>query len=59
MAVKPVVTKKDDDHDDKGDDDKEEKVSNLGLRELIDLGETGSRRILHRNINSGSPRFYI
>lgn len=43
----------------KGDDEKEEeeKVGNLGLRELIGLGDSGSGRILHRNLNAGSPRF--
>lgn len=37
--------------------EKEEKVGNLGLRELIDGGEAAGARILHRNVNSGSPRF--
>lgn len=46
-----------------GDDDEkereEEKVGNVGLKELIDCGESGSGRILHRNLNtsSASPRF--
>ncbi|KAK6140271.1 hypothetical protein DH2020_025967 [Rehmannia glutinosa] len=45
-----------------GDDDEKEKetekVGNVGLKELIECGESGSGRILHRNINanSGSPR---
>lgn len=39
------------------EEEKEEKVGNLGLRELIDGGEAAGARILHRNINSGSPRF--
>ncbi|OWM64605.1 hypothetical protein CDL15_Pgr020572 [Punica granatum] len=35
----------------------EEQVGNLGLRELIDGGESaGAARILHRNANAGSPR---
>ena len=35
----------------------EEKAGNLGLRELIDSKESSGGRILHRNINAGSPRF--
>ncbi|GMY14600.1 hypothetical protein FCV25MIE_09839 [Fagus crenata] len=38
-------------------EEKEEKVSNLGLRELIDAGDSNGARILHRNVNAGSPRF--
>lgn len=45
-----------------GDDDdekEEEKVGNVGLKELIEGGDSGSGRVLHRNINanSGQPRF--
>ncbi|KAI7728716.1 hypothetical protein M8C21_019087, partial [Ambrosia artemisiifolia] len=37
-------------------DDKEEKVVNFGLKDLIGLSEeSGSGRILHRNVNVGSP----
>ena len=39
------------------EEEKEEKVGNLGLRELIDGGDSGGARILHRNVNAGSPRF--
>lgn len=37
----------------------EEKVASVGLKELFEYGETGSRRIIHRSLhsNSGSPRF--
>lgn len=35
----------------------EEKTGNLGLRELIDGGDSGAARILHRIISAGSPRF--
>ncbi|KAH8506193.1 hypothetical protein H0E87_013134 [Populus deltoides] len=35
----------------------EEKIGNLGLRELIDGGDSGAARILHRIISAGSPRF--
>lgn len=49
------------DHDDneieEKSDEKEEKAVNLGLRELIDSGDSRNGRILHRNINAGSPRF--
>ncbi|XVE96833.1 hypothetical protein REPUB_Repub02eG0257100 [Reevesia pubescens] len=39
------------------EEEEEEKVGNLGLRELIDGGaDSGSGRILHRNIYAGSPR---
>ncbi|XWS59778.1 hypothetical protein CRYUN_Cryun08bG0150600 [Craigia yunnanensis] len=39
------------------EEEEEEKVANLGLRELIDGGaDSGGGRILHRNINAGSPR---
>lgn len=46
-----------DDRDQKSDD-KEEKVLNLGLRELIDSGDSCTGRILHRNMNAGSPRLH-
>ncbi|KAF3442922.1 hypothetical protein FNV43_RR16840 [Rhamnella rubrinervis] len=39
------------------EDNEEEKVGNLGLRELIDGGNSGQGRILHRNMNAGSTRF--
>ncbi|XP_022743111.1 uncharacterized protein LOC111294174 [Durio zibethinus] len=40
------------------DEEEDEKVANLGLRELIDgAADSGGGRILHRNINAGSPRF--
>lgn len=40
-----------------GGEEKDEKVGNMGLRELIESGDSGSSRIIHRNMNSGSPRF--
>ncbi|GMH28658.1 hypothetical protein Nepgr_030501 [Nepenthes gracilis] len=43
--------------DEKADEESEEKVGNLGLRELIEKGDSGGSRILHRNINASSPRF--
>lgn len=42
---------------DEVDDDKEDKVANLGLRELIKSVESGSNRVLHRNVNAASPKF--
>ncbi|GER28628.1 hypothetical protein STAS_04433 [Striga asiatica] len=46
-----------DDDDEKAEE--AEKVTNGGLKELIESGESGSGLILHRNMNakSGSPRF--
>lgn len=49
VIVKPVVVNKDD------DEKEEDKVGNLGLRELIETVESGTSRILHRNMNA--PRF--
>lgn len=38
--------------------EKEEKVGNLGLKELIESGDSNSEgRILRRNMNAGSPRY--
>lgn len=40
------------------DDEKvEEKIGSLGLRELIGSGDSGGGRVVHRNVNAGSPRF--
>ncbi|KAJ6922290.1 hypothetical protein NC652_016061 [Populus alba x Populus x berolinensis] len=38
------------------EEEEEEKTGNLGLRELIDGGDSGAARILHRIISAGSPR---
>ncbi|CAA0836427.1 Unknown protein [Striga hermonthica] len=48
-----------DDDDEKAEE--AEKVTNGGLKELIESGESGSGLILHRNLNakSGSPRFEV
>ncbi|XP_034695045.1 uncharacterized protein LOC117921296 isoform X2 [Vitis riparia] len=40
-----------------GGEEKDDKVGNMGLRELIESGDSSSSRIIHRNMNSGSPRF--
>ncbi|KAM7531824.1 hypothetical protein LguiB_035234 [Lonicera macranthoides] len=47
VIVKPVVVNKDDD-----DEKEEDKIGNLGLRELIETVESGTGRILHRNMNA-------
>ncbi|KAH0995518.1 hypothetical protein GBA52_019382 [Prunus armeniaca] len=41
----------------KEEEEDKEQVGNLGLRELIDGGDSSQGRILHRNINAGSSRF--
>ncbi|KAF1881350.1 hypothetical protein Lal_00023386 [Lupinus albus] len=38
------------------EEEEEDKVGNLGLRELIDSKDSNEGRILHRNMNAGSPR---
>lgn len=52
-----VVVEKAKDDEEEGEEEKEGKVENLGLRELIDGGDSNSGRILHRNVNKDSPRF--
>ena len=49
--------KKKEEEEEEAEDDKEEKVLNLGLRELIDDAGIGQGRILHRNMNADSSRF--
>ncbi|KAL3642512.1 hypothetical protein CASFOL_013327 [Castilleja foliolosa] len=43
------------------DNDEKEKIGNVGLKELIECGESVSGRILHRNINAnpGSTRINV
>lgn len=45
--------------DEKNDREEEDKIGNLGLKELIENGDSGSGHILHRNLNamSGKLRF--
>lgn len=59
QARSVVLTNDGDDDDDEKGDEKEEKIGNLGLRELIESSDSGGARILHRsmNMNAGSPRF--
>lgn len=38
-------------------EEKDEKVGNMGLKELIESADSSSSRIIHRNMNSGSTRF--
>lgn len=54
VLVKPTAAV--DENDDEEDQEEKETVGNMGLRELIDGGDPGKGRILHRNINAGSPR---
>ncbi|KAJ6363073.1 hypothetical protein OIU78_003287 [Salix suchowensis] len=42
-------------HKQEQEENEEEKTGNLGLRELIDDGDSGAARILHRIISAGSP----
>ncbi|KAK2997436.1 hypothetical protein RJ639_023177 [Escallonia herrerae] len=44
------------DDGEKEEEKEEEKVGNLGLRELIGSGDSGGSRILHRNIHAGTTR---
>ena len=59
LQGKPLVARvKEEKEEEVEEEEEEEKVANLGLRELIDGGaDSGGGRILHRNINAGSPRF--
>ncbi|GFZ11037.1 hypothetical protein Acr_22g0004350 [Actinidia rufa] len=41
------------------DDEKVEKLGSLGLRELIESGNSVSGRILQRNVNAMSPRIFM
>ncbi|KAJ4704740.1 TBC1 domain family member protein [Melia azedarach] len=52
-----VEKEKEKEEEEEEEEEEEQKVANLGLRELIDAGDTNAGRILHRNINAGSPRF--
>lgn len=55
-VVEEKEEEKGEDEDEK-EVEKKEKVANLGLRELIDGGDSAQGRILHRNLNAGSARF--
>lgn len=56
VSAKLTTKKKKEEVED--DVEKEERVGNLGLKELIESGESNSEgRILRRNMNAGSPRF--
>ncbi|KAK6942926.1 hypothetical protein RJ641_028303 [Dillenia turbinata] len=45
--------------EEKSEKEKEEKIGNLGLRELIGREDSNGGRILHRNLNSGSSRYEL
>ncbi|KAG9157843.1 hypothetical protein Leryth_000031 [Lithospermum erythrorhizon] len=51
---KKAKIENDDDDDEKEED---EMIGNLGLKDLIESRESNGGRILHRNVNAGSPRF--
>lgn len=53
----PVKSRANKDDEKKEEEKEEEVVTNLGLRELIDGGDSNGARILHRNLNAGSTRF--
>lgn len=55
--VENAVVDDEEDNDDNEEDEEDEKATNLGLKDLIESGESNGGRILHRNINAGSPRF--
>ncbi|XP_059296387.1 uncharacterized protein LOC132049546 [Lycium ferocissimum] len=57
VSVKLTTTKKKDEEEEE-EEEEVEKVGNLGLKELIESGESNSDegRILRRNMNAGSPR---
>ncbi|KAJ8533955.1 hypothetical protein K7X08_007279 [Anisodus acutangulus] len=56
--VSVKLTKKKEEEEEKEVEKEEAKVGNLGLKELIESGESNSDegRILRRNMNAGSPR---
>ncbi|MCD7453956.1 hypothetical protein HAX54_022768 [Datura stramonium] len=59
VSVKLTKKKKQEEEEEKEEEEieKEEKVGNLGLKELIESGESNNEgRILRRNMNAGSPR---
>ncbi|XP_030542590.1 uncharacterized protein LOC115749765 [Rhodamnia argentea] len=49
--------KEDEEKEEEVKEQQEEKVRNLGLKELIDGGDSGGGRILHRNLNGALPGF--
>ncbi|MED6111000.1 hypothetical protein PIB30_048329 [Stylosanthes scabra] len=59
----PVKKEEEEEEEEEDDEKEEEKSGNLGLRELIDSNDSSDSkdssgsRILHRNINAGSPRY--
>lgn len=57
--LKKTVKKGSGGGDDDDEKEKEENVGKVGLKELIEGGDSGSGRVLHRNLNanSGAPRF--
>lgn len=57
LKSKGREVKEDEEKEEEVKEQQEEKVRNLGLRELIDGGDSGGGRILHRNLNGALPGF--
>ncbi|KAI3412960.1 uncharacterized protein J3R85_016693 [Psidium guajava] len=55
LKSKGREVKEDEEREEEVKEQQEEKVRNLGLRELIDGGDSGGGRILHRNLNGALP----
>ncbi|KAH9735777.1 hypothetical protein KPL71_017858 [Citrus sinensis] len=53
------VVEKKKEKEEEEEEEEEEKVGNLGLRELIDGGDSNAGRILHRNMKNGSPSLMV
>lgn len=57
LKSKGRAVKEDEEKEEEVKEQQEEKVRNLGLRELIDGSDSGGGRILHRNLNGALPGF--
>ncbi|XP_010260082.1 PREDICTED: uncharacterized protein LOC104599296 [Nelumbo nucifera] len=57
LPLKPTPDENTDGEKEEGDEEEGRKAENLGLRELIDSGDSITGRILRRNLYAGSPRF--
>ncbi|KAI6675031.1 hypothetical protein NL676_002937 [Syzygium grande] len=55
--ARDVKEEEEEEEEEEVEEKQEEKVANLGLRELIDGGDSGGGRILHRNLNGALPGF--
>ncbi|XP_030451741.2 uncharacterized protein LOC115673655 [Syzygium oleosum] len=57
LKSKARDVKEEEEEEEEVEEKQEEKVANLGLRELIDGGDSGGGRILHRILNGALPGF--